>query len=110
MAAPNEKYLPAFPPNPKPYVSHGIPFHETCAHHAEKTFKASRVYIVVSRSVSKSSAFTDLQNALGSKVVGVQYGIAPHTPWEDVFQLTLDLKAKTPDLIITLGGGSLTDG
>ncbi|KAI0129676.1 hypothetical protein BJ170DRAFT_617220 [Xylariales sp. AK1849] len=110
MSAPNEHYFAAFPPNPKPYISHGLSFHEACAHHATQIFKASRVYLVVSRSLSKTSAFTKLQNALDSKVVAVRYGMAPHTPWEDVFELTEDLKSKNPDLIITLGGGSLTDG
>jgi alcohol dehydrogenase class IV len=110
MAAPNEHYFVAFPPNPKPYVSHGLPFHKSVAHHAANTFKATRIYIVVSRSVSKTSAFTDLQDALGSKIVGVRYGMAPHTPWEDVFEVVDDLKAKEPDLIVTLGGGSLADG
>ncbi|KAI1651100.1 Dehydroquinate synthase-like protein [Daldinia loculata] len=38
------------------------------------------------------------------------YGILPHTPLEDVLALADDLNAKSPDLIITLGAGSISDG
>ncbi|KAI0169192.1 Dehydroquinate synthase-like protein [Hypoxylon sp. FL1284] len=110
MAAPGESFFPAYPPSPKPYISHGLTFDKACAHHAENTFHASRVYVIVSRSISKTADFTALKTALGDKMVGVRYGILPHTPWEDVLALTAELKATTPDLIITLGGGSITDG
>ncbi|KAI1458793.1 Dehydroquinate synthase-like protein [Annulohypoxylon moriforme] len=110
MAAPGETYVEAFPPKPKPHVSYGLTFEKACAHHAENTFHASRIYVVVSRSISKTEAFTTLQKALGDKIVGIRYGFLPHTPWEDVFDVTNDLKTKNPDLIITLGGGSITDG
>lgn len=110
MPGSNERYFPAHPSNEKPYISHGLPFHEACKLHAEDTFKASKIYVVVSNSISKTSAFADLQNALESKIIGVRRGIAPHTPWTEVFELARDIKAKGADLIITLGGGSLTDG
>lgn len=110
MAASGESFVLANTPNPKPYISHGLTFDRACAHHAENTFHASRVYVIVSRSISKTEDFTALKTALGEKIVGVRYGILPHTPWDDVLALTADIKAKTPDLIITLGGGSITDG
>ncbi|KAI2628716.1 Dehydroquinate synthase-like protein [Hypoxylon sp. NC1633] len=110
MAAPGESYFAAFPSQPKPYISHGLTFERACAHHAENTFHASRIYVVVSRSISKTEAFTALQTALGNKIIGVRYGILPHTPWEDVLTLTEDLKSKDPDLLITLGAGSISDG
>ncbi|KAI1208127.1 Dehydroquinate synthase-like protein [Annulohypoxylon truncatum] len=110
MAAPGETYVAAFPSKPKPYISYGLTFDKACAHHAENTFHASRIYVVVSKSISKTEAFTTLQNALGDKIVGVRYGILPHTPWEDVLELANDLKTKNPDLIITLGAGSISDG
>ncbi|XXG95477.1 hypothetical protein Hte_001741 [Hypoxylon texense] len=110
MAASGESFFLANPPNPKPWISHGLTFDKACAHHAENTFHASRVYIIVSRSISKTEDFTALKTALGDKIAGVRYGILPHTPWDDVLALTADIKAKNPDLIITLGGGSITDG
>ncbi|KAI1662249.1 Dehydroquinate synthase-like protein [Daldinia decipiens] len=110
MAAPGESYIAAFPSMPKPYISYGLTFEKACAHHAENTFHASHIYIVVSNSISKTEAFTALQTALANKIVGVRYGILPHTPLEDVLALADDLNAKSPDLIITLGAGSISDG
>ncbi|KAI2464774.1 Dehydroquinate synthase-like protein [Annulohypoxylon bovei var. microspora] len=110
MAAPGETYVKAFLQQPKPYISYGLTFEKACAHHAEKTFHASRIYVVVSRSISKTEAFTTLKNALGDKIIGIRYGMLPHTPWEDVLDVANDLKTKNPDLIVTLGGGSISDG
>ncbi|KAI1102078.1 Dehydroquinate synthase-like protein [Jackrogersella minutella] len=111
MAAQGETYIAAFLPKPKPYISYGLTFEKACAHHAENTFNhASRIYVVVSRSISKTESFTALQSALGDKIIGVRYGILPHTPWEDVFAVADELKTKNPDLIITLGAGSISDG
>ena len=80
MAAPNERYYSSSGSGKKPYVSHGLPFQEACRHHAETTFGATRIYVVVSSSISKTQAFSDLQKALGSRLTGVRYGMAPHTP------------------------------
>jgi alcohol dehydrogenase class IV len=110
MAAPGETYRQAFPPKPKPHVSYGIPFPQACSHHIANTFHASRVYIIVSSSISKTDNFKRLQDALGDKVVGVRYGIKPHTPWDDVLEIVHDMRQKDADLIVTLGAGSLTDG
>ncbi|KAH7350840.1 alcohol dehydrogenase [Rhexocercosporidium sp. MPI-PUGE-AT-0058] len=110
MAAPNESYRPAFPPNPKPYISTGLPFPEACAHHITHTFHSSKVYIIVSTSISKTDNFTHLQKALGEKVVGVRKGIKPHTPWDDIVEIVNDVREKGADILVTLGAGSLTDG
>ena len=110
MAAPNETYTPAFPPQTKPHISTGIPFPEACAHHIKDTFHASKVYIIISNSISKTSNFTSLQERLGDLVVGVRYGIKPHTPWDDVLEIVQDMREKEADIIVTLGAGSLTDG
>ncbi|ESZ97416.1 hypothetical protein SBOR_2194 [Sclerotinia borealis F-4128] len=110
MAAPNETYTPAFPPKSKPYISTGIPFPEACAHHIKNTFHASKIYIIVSNSISKTSNFSSLQQQLGDQVVGVRYGIKPHTPWDDILEIVHDMREKEADIIVTLGAGSLTDG
>jgi alcohol dehydrogenase class IV len=110
MAASGETYRQAFPPKPKPHVSYGIPFPQACAHHITNTFYASRVYIIVSSSISKTDNFKRLHHALGDKVVGVRYGIKSHTPWDDVLEIVMDMCQKDADLIVTLGAGSLTDG
>ena len=110
MAAQGETYQLAFPPNPKPYISTGLPFQKACAHHISVTFNASRIYVIVSSSISKTSNFTSLRTALGNKIIGIRYGIMPHTPWNNVLEIVKDIDEKGADLIITLGAGSLTDG
>lgn len=111
MPAPGETYRRADPSQPKPCISYGLPFHEAAAWHAENTFHASRIYVIVSGTISKTQDWSNLQDALGKdKIVGVRYGIKPHTPLAEVFELTADLKKTRPDLVITLGGGSIIDG
>jgi hypothetical protein len=110
MAARTEIYQPAFPPQKKPYISTGLPFPEACAKHITSTFKASSVYIIVSNSISKTETFTQLEQALEGKVVGVRKGIKPHTPWDDIVEIVNDIREKGADIVVTLGAGSLTDG
>lgn len=80
MSAPGETYRPVFPPATKPHLSTGLPFAEACAHHVNNTYHASKVYVIVSNSISKTDNFTKLTDALGDKIVGVRKGIKPHTP------------------------------
>ncbi|KAK3317118.1 hypothetical protein B0T19DRAFT_451840 [Cercophora scortea] len=92
MVLEGETYFQAL--KPKPFVSISLPFARACKHHATETFGAKRVYIIVSSSISKTSSFTVLKDALGDSVVGV----------------AADLRDLAADLIVTLGAGSLTDG
>ncbi|TVY31448.1 Dehydrogenase [Lachnellula subtilissima] len=110
MAAQGETYRPAFPSKTKPHISTGIPFPAAAAHHVTNTFHASKVYIIVSNSISKTDNFTQLKKVLGDKIVGTRYGIKPHSPWDDLVETTNDIQKTGADLIITLGAGSLTDG
>lgn len=110
MAGHGETYSLAFPPKPKPHISTGLPFPQAAAHHISNTFKSSKVYVIVSNSISKTSYFKSLQDALGDKIVGVRKGIKPHTPWDDVLEIVLDIREKGAEVIVTLGAGSLTDG
>jgi alcohol dehydrogenase class IV len=108
MAAKGETYRLAFPPNLKPYISTGLPFHKACAHHIANTFQASRIYLIVSSSISRTENFSLLQS--GNKIAAIRYGIKPHTPWTNVLDIVNDIHEKGADLIVTLGAGSLTDG
>lgn len=111
MSAPEETYQLANPSSEKPYVSYGLAFEQAAARHAENRFNASRIYVVVSATISKTKDWTALQNALGhGKIIGVRHGIKPHTPCDEVLELAADLKRTQADLVITLGGGSLIDG
>ncbi|KAK5654735.1 hypothetical protein OQA88_7060 [Cercophora sp. LCS_1] len=107
MALEGETYFQAL--SPKPFVSTGVPFPQAVARHATNTFNASRAYVIVSKSISSTPAFQSLLDALGSKVVGVRLGIRQHVPWPDVLEVAADLRDLETDLVVTLGGGSLTD-
>jgi alcohol dehydrogenase class IV len=112
--AQGETLREADPYRPKPHVSYGLPFTEACAHHAVNTFHAKRIYIVISGSISRTPEWPALQDALksqGCEIVGITAdGIAPHTPWHQVYTLTRALIDTKPDLILAVGGGSITDG
>lgn len=110
MAAKGETYRLAFLPNPKPYISTSLPFHKACAHHTTNTFKAFKIYLIMSGSISKTEYFSLMQLELENKIAGIRYDIKPHTPWTDVLEIVNDINEKGADLIVTLGAGSLRDG
>lgn len=106
-----ETFRPAFPDRAVPNVTYGLPFTEACARHIQSTFKASRIYIIASKSLSTNTdALESLEKALGSKVVGTRIGMKPHTLWSDLLSIINEARPIEPDVIITLGAGSLTDG
>jgi alcohol dehydrogenase class IV len=92
-------------------ISYGLPFQDACAKHIEQTFKAKRVYIIASGSLSRQTGYVKLlQERLGDQVVGTRYGMQPHSLWSEILEITEDAKKFDADLLITLGAGSLTDG
>jgi alcohol dehydrogenase class IV len=92
------------------YVSYGLPFTEACAKHAEDTFHAKRVLILSSGTLAhSSSALADLQAALGPKVALVKTGLRAHTYFNEILTITEESRVLGVDLVVTLGGGSLTD-
>lgn len=106
----SETFRQTFPERETPKVSYGVPFPAAAAQHVESTFNASRVYIICSGSLAKNTKnLDDLKAALGDKVAGVRIGMTPKTLWSEVLEITKDSRAANADLLITLGGGSLTD-
>ena len=118
-----EKLEPAFDDRPIPYTAYGGRFPELTANHLTQTFGAERAFIIAGKTLSQqTSALKRLQTAIeGSptKLVGTHIGIAPHTPWNEVVEIANNIrstltsggaKVSERDVIITLGGGSLTDG
>ncbi|KJR87561.1 Fe-containing alcohol dehydrogenase [Sporothrix schenckii 1099-18] len=99
---------------PSPYVAYGRPYDELCAKHVRETFKASRVYIVVSKSLAANTDRLDRLVAALQKsniaVVGVRKGITPHTPWTEILSIAAECRAAQADCVVTLGAGSTTDG
>ncbi|RAK98406.1 iron-containing alcohol dehydrogenase [Aspergillus ibericus CBS 121593] len=106
-----ETIRPAFTDRPRPLLSYGIPFPDAAAHHVDDLFHASRVHIICSGSLARNTDALDrLTTALGpEKVVGTRIGMQSHTLWSEVLEIVHEAKAAEVDLLITLGGGSLTD-
>ncbi|KAJ9664229.1 hypothetical protein H2198_000447 [Neophaeococcomyces mojaviensis] len=118
-----EKLEPAFDDRPVPYIAYGGRFHELAATHLNQTLAAERVFIIASTSLSTNTeALSRLEAAIKDKcpevkLVGTHVGIPPHTPWDTVVEITNKARAALSDkpisdrdILITLGGGSLTDG
>jgi alcohol dehydrogenase class IV len=100
----------AFPGSEIPHISYGLPYPETCAKHVQDIFKASRVYIIASKTLSThTDALKRLETALDRKTVGRRIGMTPHTLWSECLEVTEEARELEVDLIITLGAGSLTD-
>lgn len=72
---------------------------------------AKRAFLMVSSTLRHESAFVDdVVAALGERCVGVWDGMLPHTPREGVIAAAAAARAVDADVIVTIGGGSLTDG
>ena len=92
------------------FISYGLAFQEAVAKHVEHTFHASRAYILASKTLAETtSALRDLEGALAGRVVGVKTGLRAHTSWNDVLAMKRECEEAKVDVIITLGGGTLTD-
>lgn len=72
---------------------------------------ANRAMLMVSGSLARNTdEITKVRDALGSRCVAVFDAMLPHTPRQaviDAAELARDVRA---DLIVTIGGGSITDG
>ena len=72
---------------------------------------AQRVFLMVSGTLNRETdEISKLRRALGNKVVGEFDRMAPHTPRADVIAATDAAREAKADLIVTFGGGSITDG
>jgi alcohol dehydrogenase class IV len=110
--AQEEILRPAFAGREEPRISYGIPFADAAARHTEQIFNASKVYVICSGSLARTTDALDrLKAALGGekKVVGVRVGMKPHTLWSEVVEIANEARDAGADLIVTLGAGTLTD-
>ncbi|KAE9369077.1 Dehydroquinate synthase-like protein [Stipitochalara longipes BDJ] len=106
-----EILVQAFPDKATPRVSHGLTFTDSCIKHINETFKASRVYLIASTTLTNNTPHTStLQTALGKKLVKIRVGMTPHTLMSEVLEIVEDCRRLDIDCIVTLGGGSLSDG
>jgi len=71
---------------------------------------ATRVLLMVSGTLNRETdEIEKLRQALGNKCAGTFDSMPPHTPRSAVIAATEQARSSGVDLIVTLGGGSITD-
>ncbi|MSO99834.1 MAG: maleylacetate reductase [Acetobacteraceae bacterium] len=94
---------------PMDHVVYGIPVAE--ALDAEIRQRDSRaVYVMASGTLNRETDVIDnVRRVLGNRLAGVCAKIGAHTPRVDVLAAANEARAAKADLILTVGGGSVTD-
>jgi maleylacetate reductase len=91
-------------------VVFGKPAAEAVAEEARR-LSATRVFLMVSSSLNRNTEeIARVKTALGNCCAAVWDGMPPHTPRSVVLRATEQARAVEADLIVTIGGGSITDG
>jgi maleylacetate reductase len=91
-------------------VIYGRPFVETVAAEMER-MGAQRLFVLASRTLADGTDHLErLRAALGDRFCGLWTRIAAHTPRGDVVAAAAAVREARADLILGLGGGSVTDG
>src|SRR6185503_2004667 len=71
---------------------------------------ASRVFLMVSGTMNRSTGEVGkVRDALGERYAGLYDAMPSHTPREAVLEAARAARAAGADLIVTFGGGSITD-
>lgn len=90
-------------------VVFGKPFTEALAQEADR-LDARAVFVLASGTLARTTDSVDrLRRALGNRVAGVCAKIGAHTPRTDVVEAANAAREAGADLLVTLGGGSVTD-
>ncbi|MBV9560663.1 MAG: iron-containing alcohol dehydrogenase [Bradyrhizobium sp.] len=72
---------------------------------------ASRAFLMVSGTLNRQTdEISKIKQALGPRCAGVFDAMPQHTPREAVIAAAEQARAAGADLIVTVGGGSITDG
>jgi maleylacetate reductase len=73
--------------------------------------RADRAFLMVSGTLNRGTdEIEKIRKALGARCVATFDAMPPHTPREAVIAATAQARAANADLIVTVGGGSITDG
>jgi maleylacetate reductase len=71
---------------------------------------ADRVFLMVSGTMNRTTdEIARVRETLGGRYAGVYDRMPPHTPRDAVLEATLAARAARADLVVTFGGGSVTD-
>lgn len=90
-------------------VSFGRPAAEAAAELVKK-YDANRVFLMVSGTLNRATDEVEkLRRALGNKCVGTFDKMPAHSPRSAVIAAANQAREAHADLIVTLGGGSITD-
>jgi maleylacetate reductase len=90
-------------------VVFGQPAAEAVADQARR-LQASRVFLLVSRTLNrKTLEVENVRQALGNRHAGTFDAMLPHTPRYCVIAAAEQARDVKADLIVTIGGGSVTD-
>ena len=96
-----------FPPMES--VVYGRPFAEALREQVEQS-GANSVFLLASGTLHRETDMVEqVRNALGNRLAGVNARIGSHTPRIDVVAAANAAGAADADLLVTLGGGSVTD-
>jgi maleylacetate reductase len=94
---------------PMERVIYGIPLEQALAEEV-KRLDARAVYVMASGTLNRQTDVIDtVRRVLGNRMAGLCAKIGSHTPRIDVVAATNEARAVKADLILTVGGGSVTD-
>lgn len=95
---------------PMEAVIHGAPAAQAVATEVER-LGARRVFVIASGTLCRETDEVEkLKAALGTRCAGVFDRMGAHVPRGDVIAATAAAREVSADLIVTIGGGSPTDG
>src|SRR6185437_8194792 len=96
-----------FPPMES--VVYGRPFAEAVREQIEQS-GANSVFLLASGTLTRETDMVaQVRQALGNRLAGVFARIGAHTPRVDVVEAANAARKAGADLLVTLGGGSVTD-
>lgn len=88
----------------------GTDFDAALADELDRT-GARRAFLLIGGTLSRETDTVDrIRARLGDRLVGVCNRMASHTPLDEVIAAARDARAAKADVVVTLGGGSVTDG
>jgi maleylacetate reductase len=91
-------------------VVFGYPAAEAIAAQMDR-LGADRAFLMVSGTLNRNTGEIEkIRKALGSRCVATFDAMPPHTPREAVIAAAEQARNSNADLIVTVGGGSITDG
>jgi maleylacetate reductase len=94
---------------PMDRVVYGTPLAQALADEVSR-FDARAVYVMASGTLNRETDVIDtVRGVLGNRLAGLCAKIGAHTPRTDVVAAANEARAAKADLIVTVGGGSITD-